>query len=60
MKGAKGRDDRSMGEGGMEKDVGKERKPEHICGAAEGRALLPCDPEHDGEATENQLALGFG
>lgn len=48
------------GEGGMEKDVRKEGKPEHICSAAEGTVLLPHNPGHDGEATEHQLALGFG
>lgn len=47
-------------ERGREKDVGKERKPEHICGAAEGTAQLLCDPEHDGKATENHQELGFG
>lgn len=39
---------------GKEKDIRKERKLKHICGVAEGIALLLCDPEHDGKATENQ------
>lgn len=59
MKGARGRDDCGREEGGIEKDVGKERKPEYICSAAEGTALLQHDPGHDGEAIEHQLGLGF-
>lgn len=59
MKDKRGRDDLSSRERGREKDVRKERTPEHICGAAEGTALLLCDPEYDGKATEKPAITGL-